>query len=156
MCLVSDSDPQTSKITIFNTITLIQFNVRTVKVRHSNTILFFFSLTSNTTKREAEVQSPQNYDVPDKMPSVSSWGEELWWITHFLTPCWCVFNYITCTNLHKWQRRFAVTWPCTAVVLSGLTWWNQGCQLYPHPPPLPCASTHVSITTGWAISRQLI
>lgn len=42
-------------------VSLIQINVKTFKVMHSNTMLFFISLIINAQKKEVEVQSPEKY-----------------------------------------------------------------------------------------------
>lgn len=153
---VPGSDPQTSKTNIFNStkisVSLIQFNVRTCKVRHPVDTLLSISPILNAQKKEFEVRSPETCTYPrlDNFCIVSQWkaSDEL----HIFTPCWCLFNYVTCTSLYKWQRCFAVTWAHAGAVLSGLGWWNLGCSVSPNPPPFSCASIHVHLTIGWATS----
>jgi len=153
---VSGSDPQTSKTTIFNgakiSVSLIQFNIRTFKVRHSADTLLFVSPILNAQNKEIDVQSLQTYTHTrvDDFCILSQWKarDEL----HTFTQCLCLFDYITCTNLYKWQRCFAVTWTHAGAVLSGLRWWNLGCSVSPNPPPFSCPSIHVNLTTGWATS----
>lgn len=121
-------------------------------MRHSVDTLFSISPILNAQKKEFEVQSPETYSHlrVDDFCILSQWKASH--KVDIFAPCWCLFNYITCTNLCKWQRCSAVTWAHAGAVLSGIGWQNLGCSVSPNPPPFSRASIHINLSTGWATS----